>query len=198
VTGRRKPCQRMTAADVMAKLAEDEDYQRKMAAAEAERKARVEELRRAERPVVAELRSAGVDVASVWDLVNTSSPYPGALPILLDHLQRGGYPDRVMESISRALAVEPAAFAWETFRSLYLSARGRGEMEGLAVALAASATPDHLEDLISLLSAEERGDTRVHLLRAILRVGGHRGRELVATLQSDPTFGSEARAILTK
>lgn len=188
----------MTAADLMAKLAQDEDYQRKTAAADAERQARVEELRRAEQPVVAELRSAGVDVASVWDLVNTANPYPSALPILVDHLQRGGYPDRVMESIARALAVEPAAFAWETFRDLYLSARGKGEMEGLAVALAASATPDHLEDLISVLSEADRGDTRVHLLRAILRVGGQRGREVLATLQSDPTFGSEARALLTK
>jgi hypothetical protein len=28
-----------------------------------------------------------------------------ALPILLDHLQRGGYPDRVTESLGHALAV---------------------------------------------------------------------------------------------
>ncbi|WP_241975559.1 MULTISPECIES: hypothetical protein [unclassified Cryobacterium] len=61
-----------------------------------------------------DLRSAGVEVNSVWDLVNTADPYPKALPILLDHLQRGGYPDRIMESLGRALGVGPAASVWET------------------------------------------------------------------------------------
>lgn len=192
---RKKPPAGMTAAELMATLEGDEAYQRKTKEAEAVRQARAAELQHAEEPIVADLRSAGVEVESVWDLVNTSTPYPEALPVLLRHLERGGYPDRVMESLGRALAVGPAAFAWDTFRRLYLGAHGRGEEEGLAVALSASATVDHLDGLIALLD-EAGGDTRIHLLRAIKRVGGIRGRHLLESLRSDSTFGREARALL--
>ncbi len=192
---RRKRSSGITAAELMAQLAQDKDYLARTAAAEAEREVRAQELRRAEQPIVADLRAAGVEVTSVWDLVNTAEPYPAALPVLLDHLQRGGYPDRVMESLATALAVGPAAFAWPTLRELYMNATGRGEVEGLAVALAASATPDHLDGLIDLLHEESRGDTRVHFLRAIKRVGGQRGRDILTQLRSDPLFGPEARAL---
>lgn len=186
----------ISADELMAQLAQDEDYQAKAAALEVEMQARREELRRAEQPILADLQAAGVEVQSVWDLVNTSEPYPAALPILLDHLQRGGYPDRVMESLGRALAVKPAAPAWETLRELYLKAEGRGEEEGLAVALAASATDAHLDDLVALLDESSRGSTQIHFLRPIKRVGGERGLEVLKSLRDDPLYGKEARALL--
>jgi hypothetical protein len=131
----------------------------------------------------------------VWDLVNTSDPYDEALPVLLRHLERGGYPDRVMEGLARALAVKPAAFAWDTLRNLYLRAEGRGELEGLAVAMAASATPAQVDDLIALLDVDRNGK-QIHFLRAILRVGGDRGREVVAARVDDPLLGEESLALL--
>lgn len=182
----------------MAQLAQDEEYQAKAAAVEAEMQTRREELRRAERVIVADLHAVGVEVQSVWDLVNTSQPYPLALPVLLDHLQRGGYPDRVMESLGRAVAVKPAVSFWGTLRGLYLKAEGRGEEEGLAVALAASATAEHLDALIALLDETSRGSTRIHFLRPIKRVGGKRGLELLTSLQDDPLFGKEASALLKR
>lgn len=195
---RRKPSQDITACELMAQLAGDQEYQRKMQVAEAERQVRVQELRRAEQPIVDDLRRAGYEVNSVWDLGDNSDPYPGALPILLDHVQRGGYPDRVMESLGQALAVEESVSIWETLRQLYLAAQGRGEEEGLAAALAASATADHLEGLITLLDETSRGSTRIHFLRPIKRVGGERGLDVLASLQDDPVFGKEARALLKR
>lgn len=103
----------------------------------------------------------------------------------------------VMESMGRALAVEPAVFAWDALRELYLKAGGQGEEEGLAVALAASATGEHLQALIDPLHDDSRSDTRGHFVSAIKRVGGHRGREVLESLNSDPLFGKEARALLT-
>jgi hypothetical protein len=196
VSGGKKPSKGMTAAELMAQLQGDEEYQRKTQAAEAERQVRVQELHRAEQPIVEDLRDAGVEVDSVWDLVNTADPYPKALPILLNHLQRGSYPDRVMESLGRALAVKPSSDVWETLRQLYLGAQGRGEEEGLAVALAASATEAHLDALIGLLDESSRGSTRIHFLRPIKRVGGKHGLEVLKSLQDDPLFGKEARALL--
>ena len=196
MTAKKRSSTGMTAAELMAELQNDPEYQRKAQAAEARRQVRVQALRRAEQPIVADLRRAGVMVDSVWDLVNTSVPYPDALPVLLKHLQRGGYPDRVLESLGSALAVKPAVFAWDILRELYLKARGEGEEEGIAVALAALATSEHLDALIGLLGEDSRGSTRIHFLRAIKRVGGRRGREVLESLRSDPMFGKEARALL--
>jgi hypothetical protein len=153
-------------------------------------------LRAAEVPIVRELCEAGYDVNSVWDLVNTSEPYPNALNVLLRHLQIGGYPDRVMESLGRALAVEPAAYMWNQLCALFERAEGAGEKEGLAVALAAAATPEHLDQMIGLLHNPSLGRMRVHLLRAIKRVGGKTGRDVLKSLGSDDILGREARALL--
>lgn len=138
---------------------------------------------------------AGVDVETAWDLVNTSEPYPDALPLLMQHLERGGYPDRVLEGMARAMAVKPAHVYWERLRDLYLRAAGRDEEEGLAVALTASATSEHLDDLLVLLGGDSRGDSRIHLLEAVVTVGGQRGREVVEALRSDPLLGREATAL---
>lgn len=122
---------------------------------------------------MADLHAAGVEVDSVWELVNPAIPYPAARVVLLDHLHRGRLPrpDR-----RRALAVTPANPAWPVLRGLYLPARGRGEKEGLAVALAASATVDQFDALIDSLGENSRGDTRIQFLRAIKRLGRSRGR----------------------
>src|SRR5436190_24384014 len=104
----------ITAGELMADLAADPEYQQRFAAQEAVRQVRVQEERRASEPILADLRAVGFDVPSVWDLGNRRMPYPDALPILLKHLEKGGYPDRVMESLGTLLAVPQAAFAWET------------------------------------------------------------------------------------
>ena len=190
----------MTADELAAEkarlLREDPEYRARVEAAEAERRERRDALRRAERPVVEDLVQAGVDVSSVWDLVNTSEPYPLALPVLMEHLERGGYPDRVMESLGRALAVKPAVEFWTRLRACYLNARGTGEEDGAAVALAACATADQLDELIEFLGVEERGESRIYFLRPIKKLGRAEGRALLDSFKDDPVFGKESRALL--
>jgi hypothetical protein len=177
-------------------LRSDPEYRAKVEAVEAERQERVRLLREAERPIVADLRAGGVVVDSVWDLVNTSEPYPSALPVLMEHLERGGYPERVMESLGRALAVRPSVSYWERLTTRWLEARDPGEEDGAAVALAACATQAQLDDLIAFLSVEERGQSRIYFIRPILKVGGDRGRQVIEALRDDPMFGDEATALL--
>lgn len=179
-------------------LRNDPEYRAKVEAVEAERQERARRLRDAEQSVVEDLRSAGVQVESVWDLVNTSDPYPAALPVLMDHLERGGYPERVMESLGRALAVKPSVVFWERLKDRWLNARDAGEEDGVAVALAACATKEQLEDLIDFLSVVERGQSRVYFVGPVLKVGGERGREVVEALRDDPVLGKEATALLKR
>jgi hypothetical protein len=194
MTGRKRKA--MSATEFKAQLEKDKEYQRKKAAFDAEVQERANVLRAAEQPIVAALRAVGVHVDSVWDLVNTAEPYPAALAALMEHLERGGYPDRVMESLGRALAVKPAIAYWDRLKALYLAPRNPGEEDGTAVALAACATEEQLDDLIGFLSLSERGESRIYFIRPLLNVGSHRGREIVESLGADPTFGKEARALL--
>lgn len=177
-------------------LEADPEYQARVELAEAKREEDERGLREAERPIVEDLNGVGESVSSVWDLVNTSTAYPAALPILLAHLERGGYPDRVMESLGRALAVKPAVAWWDDLKRLYLSARGPGEADGTAVALAACATRAQLDDLIAFLDVAEGGESRIYFVRPIKRLGGERGRELLESLRHDPILGREATAAL--
>lgn len=44
--------------------------------------------------------AAGEAATPICDFVETTRPYPTAIPVLIDHLQRGGYPSRVVERIA--------------------------------------------------------------------------------------------------
>jgi hypothetical protein len=185
------------AADLKTTLLGGTAYTRDLEAVAAERQRYWDELTLAEQPIVDDLREAGYDVKSVWDLGNdgSKSSYPNALPILLSHLQRGGYPDAVMESLARALAVKEAADMWPALHELFLSAKGPREEEGLAVALAASVTRDRIEALIALLDKSD-SEFRLHFLRPIKRLGGERGVAILESLRSDPELRVQAEKLL--
>lgn len=190
----------LTAKQLMDLLEQDPAFRAGRASGEAELEQRVRRWREAEQPLVEDLRREGVCVDSVWDLVNTSEPYPEALAVLMAHLERDVYPDRVREGIARALAVIPASVYWDRLRAVYQKPLGRGAKEGVAVALAVAvaAAAEHMDAVEALVRDEGNGESRVHFVGAILRIGGMRGRSFVESLRSDPVLGREASALLSK
>ena len=58
--------------------------------------------------VVQALADAGVAVGSVYDLVNTATPYSAAIPVLAELLADGIEDERVAEGVVRALGVKEA------------------------------------------------------------------------------------------
>lgn len=187
-----------TAAELMAELQADPEYvaERQQRDAELQRKAAA--WREAEAPLVEELRAAGFEVESAWDLVNTATPYPAALPILLEHLGRP-YPDRVREGIARALAVgRDARFGWETLVGLYRDEpAGSDAKDGLAVALAAVSDDVVVDELISLACDAAHGESRILLLRGLKRSRAPQARAALEEFSGDPVLGQEARALLS-
>jgi len=195
---RRKP---MTLAEHDALLKEQGRYDEMVEVQrrrDAEIEARAAEWRRAEAPLVEELRVAGFEVGSAWDLVNTSTPYPAALPILLEHLGRP-YPDRVREGIARALAVgRDARFGWETLVRLYRDEpAGNDAKDGLAAALAAVSDDDVVDELVSLARDPAHGESRILLLLGLKRSRAPRARAALEEFAGDPVLGQEARALLS-
>lgn len=97
----------ITVSEALGRLQSDPEYMRMKAEREKALAQREAELSLVEAPLIADLASVGVNVHSVYDLVNTASPYGHAIPVLLDHLRRQ-YPDVIREGIARALAVRQA------------------------------------------------------------------------------------------
>jgi aminopeptidase N len=188
-----KATRRKTASELMAEHEADPEYVAERQRREQERRRKLAELREAEAPLIEDLRRVGIDVDSAWDLVNRSTPYPSALPILVAHLERG-YPPRVREGIARALAVRDARFAWGTLVRLYREEEaGTDAKAGLAVALAAAADGDVLDEVIALARDSRHGQSRVLLLAALRRL---RAQAALQELADDPVMGQEARRLL--
>lgn len=149
----------------------------------------------AEQPILRDLEAVGEYVSSVWDFVNTSRPYSQALPVLLRHLQLGGYPDRVMESLGRALAVKPSVQWWDILVDRYLNARSHGERTGAGVALAACVTKAQFDEFAKLAALDLDDPSRIRgiFLKPLVRIDRERGWTVVAALVDDPVSGVQAR-----
>src|SRR5687768_69491 len=61
-----------------------------------------------EADILAKLRNARLDVISIYHLVNTETPYPAAIPILIEALSAGVGNSIFKEGVIRALAVKEA------------------------------------------------------------------------------------------
>ena len=105
---------RKTAEEFLAELESDPTWVAAREQRERDHRLREAELARAEADLVAELRAVGLDIDSVWDLVNNAphpilvrrfiGPYPEGYPVLLRHLPRP-CPRPIREGIIRALTV---------------------------------------------------------------------------------------------
>lgn len=156
------------------------------------------EFARAEAPLVEELNAAGFAVESAWDLVNTSEPYPDALPILVDHVQRP-YPGKVREGIARALAVPDSRFAWDILTRLYRAEPDNLDAKhGLAVALAVVADSEVIDEVIALLRDKRHGTSRGLLLGALDRSKDPRATAALMELGDDPVLAKEIQIILRR
>lgn len=182
----------------MAELEADPEYIAETARTDEELASKESEWRKAEAPLVEELRAAGFGVDSAWDLVNTSTPYPAALPILLEHLQRP-YPDRVREGIARALAVRDARFGAEKLIRLYREEQpGTDAKAGLAVAIGEATDDDVIDDVIALASDPVHGTSRVLMLDALARSNAPQARAALEAIAEDAAVGGEARQLLKR
>ena len=188
----------MTAAELIAQLKRDPEHVAQTAQQEQERQERAREWREAEVPLVEELRMAGVEVSSAWDLVNMTEPYPRAVPILLRHLTRD-YPDRVREGIARALAVPEARSGWRTLLAEFErseDATALGAKWGIACALSVAGDDSVIEDAIRLVKDRKHGRNRVPILDVLARSSLREARDALQKLTADSEIGKDAANLI--
>lgn len=158
------------------------------------------EFARAEAPLVQELRDAGAQVSSVWDLVNTKKPYPKLLPILFVHLDRP-YPERVREGIARALAVPDSRSRWDELVNRYLAETDtttNGMKWALHLAIAAAADVTVLDKLIRLACDRRHGRNRAMFVNTLARIDDPRAQAALVELASDPDLADDVQRVTKK
>jgi hypothetical protein len=182
----------MTAGELMNRLQSDPEWVRENARREAEFKARVEQLESEmapeEKPLLADLASVGIQVETVWDLVNAKWDYPAAIPILAAHLQQVRHP-RVREGIARALTVPEArgAAARVILAELQRADNSSSEMQcaigrpsearwALANALTVVADKSMADAIEALIADDRYADVRERLKTALAKLSTRRER----------------------
>jgi len=159
-----------------------------------------EEYTQAEAPLIHDLRAAGGEVSSVWDLVNTRGSYPTLVPVLLAHLDHP-YPERVREGIARALAVPEARAGWDQLVNSYLSetdATTHGVKWALHLAIAAAADISVLDTLIRLAVDRRHGRNRAMFVDSLARLNDPRARAALDELAGDPDLADDVRRVMKK
>lgn len=186
-----------TAAELMAELSKDPQFVAKRSSRDAARRARESELHRAQADLLRDLKGHGVAVGSVWELVNSASSYPSAIETLLSHLGRS-YPSSVREGIARALAVGDARWCWSALVQAYHDEHDSRVKEGIAVALAAIADEEVLDDVLCLVNDGSLGSSRALLLTSLERMRDPRALKALVESKDDPDLTREAHHILAR
>lgn len=187
---RQKP---MTAEQLMAELAKDPDYKRRVEERNAPIRERAKFLARAEAPVVAALNKAGARIGSVDDLVNSKDKYPELVPTLLEHLDRD-YPPELRETIARALAVPGARIGWKQLVRAFneeplLDSSGNPNQVkwALHLALATAADESVLDELIKMaIDRRRHGENRWLFVHTLAKMNDSRAGAALDELRGDP------------
>lgn len=202
---------RMTLAEHDAHLKATGQYDAMVArreAQEAKRQALAKAIYRSEAPLVADLRGLGFDVESAWDLFNRKEPWrkdvpippwPEAVPILVEHLDRS-YPFDIRQGIVRALTAPWGRVAFdrlvEEFRRTADPEVAAEEQRQAVELVMAEAGDLYTRDEVERIMGHRWGSFRFALANAI---GEHFEEEhipLIVGLLRDEAHGPDPRRTL--
>lgn len=177
----------------MAELRADPAMRAAMERTEAALRQRQAALRVAQEPLLSDLRHVGINVDSVW-LLYKQRPYPSAIPVLLEHLERP-YLREIRDGIARALAVPEASWAWASLQMLlYREPAGPRHVKfALALAVVGAAPKGSLERLLELIRDSSLGQSRLAFVSPLMRSKNPRAIQTLEQLRNDPDLTKEVQ-----
>jgi hypothetical protein len=188
-------------AERESRLQSDAEYRLAAEREDAERTARIRQMRAAEKPLLDDLTSVGIELDTVWDLYKVPALRQRAVPVLLKHVALD-YPDMVLRGIGQGLGDIAVRPWWDELKALYVQTSRDTVRDRLASALAVCANREHYDDLLAFVADTSLGDSRIYFLRPINRIGNRmspgKGGSVVESLAEDPHLGREAMAILKR
>ena len=135
--------------------------------------------------VVDALRTAGIEVLSVYDLVNSRKPYPEAIEVLLEMLPRVRH-DRVKEGVARALGVRearPVAAKPLIREFLEVPSETKSQQHtkwAVGNALSTVADDSVFDEVLAIVSDRRHGWTRSGIVNALCNMKANRPRAVAA------------------
>ncbi|AZO32543.1 hypothetical protein [Mesorhizobium sp. M1B.F.Ca.ET.045.04.1.1] len=176
---------------VAAKLAEDAEWERKLAL-----------IKQLEAPLERELADAGVVVKSYQYVIDRPTNFRSAIPILIRHMQMDKYPEPTKNSMAQAIAFKESNSHWDTLQQLFEWTASQNPKsifaQGLAVALSKSWKEPQLERLVALCLDQKYGDARVLLADGLRRSKDGRAEAALLKLADDPRIGPQVAKWLKK
>lgn len=187
----------ISAEDLLAELAQDPKYQQKLKENEVKRRAQRVILDKDQKDLVADCRLVGVNIQSVWDLVNTTNTYQAAIPVLVKHLGLTHEP-RTTEGIVRALTTPEARGHAKPLIKMFLSTEdSESELKWLlGSAIAETATAADAYDIMGLIEDSRHGSGRQYLPLGLVHSPKDAATEILTHLASDPVMGEMAAKAL--
>ncbi|CRK57064.1 hypothetical protein [Alloactinosynnema sp. L-07] len=185
----------------MDKLNNDPEFVAAARHREQVRQQRREEYAALERPWVDQLREAGYDVDSVWDLFNKKLDYHAAIPMLMEWLPQVT-DRRVKESLVRALSVrwakpQAAPLLISQFRDLDDDAQS-GLRWAIGNALEVVADDSVCADLVELARDRRYGKAREMIVIALGKMKKTRPVQVLIELLDDEVVAGHAIVALRK
>jgi hypothetical protein len=178
---------KITAAELQHQLLQDEEYQKWLKEKEGVRIALEDAYAEDEKPLIDDLRQVGVNVKSVWNLVNTKSSYKSAVPILLAHLRKQ-YHLKNKEGIIRALAVKEArgiacGAILEEYHKTPKHAFNYRWILGNTMAVIITA--DYIDDVIAVVRERDNGESRQMFVKALANMKSPKIKDVFEQLLID-------------
>jgi HEAT repeat protein len=147
--------------------------------------------------IAQKLRDVGVIVESVYDLVNTSMPYPNAIPILLEALKTGISHPGTKEGVIRALTVKEAkGKAAPILLQEFYRLKDPILKWTIGNAMTVVATEDDFDEIVKIIEEGENGDARQMFIFALGNFKNDRSENiLLGLLEKNDLPGHAIRAL---
>lgn len=135
------------------------------------------------------LKRVDIEVGSIYDLVNTSQPYPEAIPILLELLEEDTLSDdQVKEGVIRALAVKEAkGIAGSVLIKEFHKIPKEKMLLRWAIGntMAEVITEDEVDDVIEIVKDKQNGMARQMFVLALGKVKSDKAEKTLIELLGD-------------
>lgn len=152
--------------------------------------------------LIDELADIDIKISSIWDLVNTKSKYPKAIPILMKYLPLVNY-IRSKEGIVRALTVpEAKGLVVPLLLKEYLQLSNDKENLKWVIgnAVNVTITKSEVEDIFPIVLNKENGLSRQMFVAALGKIKADNVKEVLLRLinDDDKVIRDEAKKALNK
>jgi HEAT repeat protein len=148
-----------------------------------------------EEKLLRDLKQVGINVCSVWDLVNGPNNYDKALPILIRYLESSDGV-RFKEGIARALGVPRFNDATYPLIREYKKASDEGYKWAIGNSLATIAPKEALPELIEIMADQKHGSARQMIAEALGRIGDRSSiGVLIEVLKDNKVAGHAVEAL---